>query len=162
MIFIWKSINCENEWPCVYLCFPPLSNPEASFCMPATSLLAPHRNPNSAATGWLFVWLCHYWIETRRLSGREVRMGIDSIWRVHLLNLWPSWKMFRLGKSSKLLTLVLDDLLVGEICDAEAKLCILSGPQCWLANSLNGENLNKHGKRQTDLGFKDTEMCKNT
>jgi len=119
MIFIWKSINCENEWPCVYLCFIPFSNPEASFCMPAASLLAPHRNPNSAATGRLFVWLCHYWIETRRLGGREVRMGIDSFWRVHLLNLWPSWKMFRLGRSSKLLTLVLDDLLVGEICDAE-------------------------------------------
>lgn len=119
MIFIWKSINCENECPCVYLCFTLLSSPEASFCLPAANLLAPHRNPNSAATGRLFVWLCHYWIETRRLGGREVRMGIDSFWRVHLLNLWPSWTMFRLGRSSKLLTLVLDDPLVGEICIAE-------------------------------------------
>lgn len=46
-------------------------------------------------------------------------MGIDSFWRVHLLNLWPSWTMFRLGRSSKLLTLVLDDPLVGEIRAAE-------------------------------------------
>ena len=119
MIFIWKSINSENECSCVYLCFTPLSNPEASFCVPAASLLAPHRNPNSVAAGRLFVWLCHYWIEARRLGGREVRMGIESFWRVHLLNLWPSWTMFRLGRSSKLLTLVLDDLLAGEICVAE-------------------------------------------
>lgn len=160
MIFIWKSINCENECPCVYLCFSPLSKPEASFCLPAADLLAPHRNPNSAVCLTL-----SYWIETRRLGGREVRMGIDSFWRVHLLNLWPSWLMFRLGRSSKRLTLVLDDPLVDEICiseilrRSEAKLCILSGPQCWLANSFNVESLNIHGKGQKHLGFK--EMCTN-
>lgn len=116
---IWKSINCENECPCVYLCFTPLASLEASFCTPAAKLLAPHRNPNSAATSRLFVWLCHYWIETRRLSGLEVRMDTDSLWRAHLFNLWPSWTMFRLRMSSKHLTQVLDDPLVGEIGVAE-------------------------------------------
>lgn len=168
MIFIWKSINCENECPCVYLCSTPLSSPEAPFCTPAANLLAPRRNPNSAATSRLFVWLCHYWIETRRPGGCEVRMGTASFWRVHLLNLWPSWMMFRLGRGSKLLTLVLDDHLAGEICIAEilsgleAKLCILPRPQCWLANSFNGESLNKYGKGQKCLCFRNTEMCMNT
>lgn len=46
-------------------------------------------------------------------------MGINSFRMVHLLNLGPSWPMFRLGTSSKLLTLVLDDPLVGESCIAE-------------------------------------------
>lgn len=93
-----------------------------------------------------------YWIQTLRLGGREVRMGFDSFWRVHLLNLWTFWMMFRLGRRSKHWTLVLDDPLAGwdlyywNTERSEAKLCILSGPQCWLANSFNGESLNKHGK----------------
>lgn len=112
--------------PCVYLCFTPLSVPETSFSTPAANLLAPHRNPNSAATGRLFVWLCHYWTEAHRLGGWEERISTDSLWRVHLLKLCPSRAMFRLevwGTISKLFTLFLDDLLVGEICIAE----ILSG-----------------------------------
>lgn len=76
--FFFKSINCENEGSCVYLCFTPLASLEASFCTPAAKLLAPHRNPDSAATSRLFVWLCHYWIETRTLGGLEVRLGIES------------------------------------------------------------------------------------
>lgn len=106
VIFIWKSINCENECPCVYLCFTPLSVPETSFSTPAANLLAPHRNPNSAATGWLFVWLCHYWTEAHRLGGWEERISTDSLWRVHLLKLCPSRAMFRLevwGRSSTFL-----------------------------------------------------------
>lgn len=82
--------------PCVYLCFTPLSVPETSFSTPAANLLAPHRNPNSAATGRLFVWLCHYWTEAHRLGGWEERISTDSLWKVHLLKLCPSRAMFRL------------------------------------------------------------------
>lgn len=141
---------------------------KSPFCLPAANLLAPHRHANSAATGRLFVWLCHYWIETRRLGGREARMAIDALWTVHLLNLWPSWTVFRLGRQLQTFDSGLGqsacgwDVYCWNTGRSEAKLCILSGPQCWLANSLNGERLNKHGKRQNHLHFKDTEMCMNT
>lgn len=85
----------------VYLCFSLLGSPEAWLCLPAASLLAPHRNPNSAAMGQAVCLTLSYGIETLRLGGREVRMGSDSFWRVHLLNLRPSWTMFRLGRRSK-------------------------------------------------------------
>lgn len=124
MIFIWKSVNCEIECSCIYLCFTSLSGPEASFCLPAADLLAPHRIPNSSAMDRLFVWLFHFWIQTCRLGGWKVRMGADSHWRVHLLNLGPSWTMFRLRQGSKRLTLVLDEPLVGESCVAGILRCL--------------------------------------
>lgn len=122
MSFIWKSINCENECPCVYLCFTPHLSPEASLGSPAASLLAPHRSPDSAATGRVFVWLCRIEVRRADLVEWEARMGIDSFWRVHLLNLWTLWTVFRLGRSSKHLTLVLDDPLAGETFIADIRL----------------------------------------
>lgn len=59
------------------------------------------------------------WTEKRRRGGQEVRMDIDSLWRVHLFNLCIFWTMFRLGRSPKYSTLVSDDRLAGEICIAK-------------------------------------------
>lgn len=165
MIFIWK--NCENECDCVYLCFTPLSKPRGLALLASCRPISTPQKPEQCCHGPAVCLTLSYWIQMLRLGGREVRMGFDSFWRVHLLNLWTFWMMFRLGRWSKHWPLVLEDPLAGwdlyywNTERSEAKLCILSGPQCWLANSFNGESLNKHGKGQKLLGFKETEMCKN-
>lgn len=76
--------------------------------------------------------------------------------------------MFRLGRRSKLLTLVLDDPLVGEICIAEMLRGLKPSFAFFLDLSadsqilFNGERLNKHGKGQKHWRFKDTEMSMKT
>lgn len=80
---------------------------------PFASLWLSHSSPCSVATAQMFIWLCQ--AELRGADLAEVRMGIQSLWRVHLFNLETFSTMFRLGRCSKCLTPVLDDPFVGEI-----------------------------------------------